>query len=616
MAHLRLHDHAIVYGAPVQDGTGGYLKYTNGLNEQYTSTTSSGEDFDVSDGRVGCPFLSPLPVEAYPLDPEADAELDKQWKSHLRDAIKDDLRERNFFFHNVGIEKHAPKFKSQDKKITSVVITAFRNGGQEGFGNQVWLAICRDLYAKFIRDKIPNLHIEIRDLFCPLYIETKPLLPDDKIIPIWPAVRGACLRRLKCRPQWLAIGVYRRKRALEHEWVTIVISVQHNGTVTPWRDVRDKLLEDLEALGLPEVAVEFIAEDGPSDEFIWHPDCVNENDLGEPARMGRSLGVRHNHDLPFLTGTLGGFVTLKFPDKHAAGVKKQTFGMTCFHCVEDHRRSAAERREWAMTGILPRAAGLTIEVLQPAYADVQRWLEHLSKEIDKAKARKESNSKFTEIIKGTITPRPLADLEKEYASIQAFCKPRPDINDDGLRLGYLFAASGQRLTPTNRLLDWALIEIDPERMPQPPTTYPKDIISQTSPPSLTPPPQLTGYRDPIPGETVILLGRTSGLTHGVINLIPDTIHQMNNHRIHHDLSDDSWAEEYVVVGTDLDGAAFSRRGDSGAWVVSSDTGKYLGHIWSGKRKICVSMITLATDTMEDILWVTGADGVEVGIDAV
>ncbi|KAI5288478.1 hypothetical protein KEM54_005184 [Ascosphaera aggregata] len=618
----RFHDHSLVYGARRHKADARIVKITNGLSEipDDGKPRRGGGYGEVADDRVGLPYLCGLPLKVRPLDPYSDHVLIKEWNLHLKDEIKASLNKFKYKFHDVSIGKYEPKFRDADSSTNTIIITIpkIKCIGPD----PSWLPMCQKIYVDFILKKHTGVHVEMRDISSPLFIETKPLRCHDTIIPLWPAIRDRCLFHLRDQDQWLSVGCYRRSRLHDLELVTIVISVVPiSPDLSPWQRIRDEILDDLKGFDLLDVAVEIIAEDSSSEEFYWSLDCVNEKDIGGEARLGRSLGVRHNYDRPFLTGSLGGFLTLKFDDSSV-----KTFGMTCFHCVEDHRPTTEHRLTWTACGIHPNEAGDVVEVLQPAQVDIERWKEYLRKEIGKIRTRNEWESDITEsersnqetesqFVQDPSSWKPsktISELDQELKFVETSTRIKggKDGTDDGLRLGRVYAASGKRIIlDRTTLLDWALIEFAPERTPRSPSasSVPDSVRSTSNlPPPL--PSQIKGYRTPLPGEPVFKLGRSSGLTHGVVNPVPETVHSFHGDR------KQDYGDETIIIGTNPEHAPFSKRGDSGAWAISTK-GEYLGHIWAGKKRTCATMITLATQTVEDIKKVTGAVEVEAGVDA-
>lgn len=100
-----------------------------------------------------------------------------------------------------------------------------------------------------------------------------------------------------------------------------------------------------------------------------------------------------------------------------------------------------------------------------------------------------------------------------------------------------------------------------------------------------------GVADPVPGEAVLKVGRTTGCTYGRVNgirnaAILDTA--------------ETPTSEYVVLGND--GVSFSEPGDSGAWVINTK-GEVVGVVTGGNNG--VSYIKPIKTILKDISKETG-----------
>lgn len=192
------------------------------------------------------------------------------------------------------------------------------------------------------------------------------------------------------------------------------------------------------------------------------------------------------------------------------------------------------------------------------------------------------------------------------------------IDDDHLlsfKLGAIHASSGLKRTNTHSTeegykgiitslpqeIDWALFEVLPPRV------HPFNVIKNgsqycsTSPSPACASDSITTSILPssaLPGASVHCFGRTSGLGHGTVSQTMDLV------KIH---GRSTFSASWSVKGD------FGIGGDSGAWVISNETGGVCGHVLAernGKTYICPMELIL-----EDIKATLGAGKVGLpGVD--
>jgi hypothetical protein len=190
-----------------------------------------------------------------------------------------------------------------------------------------------------------------------------------------------------------------------------------------------------------------------------------------------------------------------------------------------------------------------------------------------------------------ITQEELRELEKKKSSIQG--AGTREINK-GWIIGRLFAASGYRLSPHNRRLDWALVEMSQgfpskrvnkveNRNPQYSHMHTRQILHADKPRS---------------NVGVYKQGSTTATTTGVIN-------PLRSYVASYDADGNRTVTAEWCVIPDEEYESFAHSGDSGALVLERDSANAVGMIFGGHLDGGPAYATSMPAVISDIEEITG-----------
>jgi hypothetical protein len=354
----------------------------------------------------------------------------------------------------------------------------------------------------------------------------------------------------------------------------------------------------LNSEGLTDIAVEILR--GTILQFSYEDRNLEEQDFSVPARFGGSLGP---HGSTESSSTLGGFLNLEFAD---GAVRK--FGVTNYHCVDPKM----ENLEWAQDALFPGDPNNHLELSQPSLSDYNRALDKYREEIRAVKssvnasiiARVEQNDPSA-----SKRDRRLYDGQQaEIRRLEGLITKAEDFyRVGGLQLGKVFAGSGLRVNQSQRILDWALVDIRSDRINDNYILQLEDVSVKLRN-IYAPDKVVSEVIEPEADMPVFKLGKRTGFTHGLMNGTRPTDIQS-----WHQTRDGSWTKirgyawEVVPVNPD---AFFGRPGDSGSFVLDN-LGQFVGLYLGGDFKRGTGLFMEAKDLFADIKYVTGAAKVTV-----
>ncbi|KAG5288483.1 14-3-3 protein epsilon [Histoplasma capsulatum G186AR] len=409
---------------------------------------------------------------------------------------------------------------------------------------------------------------------------------------------------------WLSLECFRRGTSPDRQNnpPTIVLSIPLDAPRT-WKAERDQITALLDDEGLQEVAVEVVRS------YIWRTTDMDltsvilpDNAWEQKAQLGMSIAP---HGSDYSGSTFGGFLQLLHPSTK----QWNTFGLTCYHCVDseegsnDSSRLSKDVKEWRETGMrVDQAKSANILIDQPALKDHMKRMELIEEATEdwmKSPIRERieaavSNNEF-------ITPTDEAQYKRFQDNINQLLtikhKAEKFFAAGDALLGRVSAASRYRFTsfPMKRQLDWALIEIVTPRIGSnnvPPTGSYRDGFADFSGQLM----EQSSVNDPPHGSALYKIGRRTNFTSGRYQ----GLHSVHLESWKTDKTDKKAVavmEEAAV--TDKNGLQFCAPGDSGSFIFDVET-KFVGLLFAGNMETGVGYFTPAAILFEDIKAMTGA----------
>ncbi|EER42729.1 conserved hypothetical protein [Histoplasma capsulatum H143] len=515
-------------------------------------------DIRVEDFRVGGPYLCALPTLNFAL-PEQHP-IYRKWKSGLERGVVDLLNHHSIHWQTLDLVDRRSARYDDDGKTETVIVPATRD-----IPDRSWLNACLDIRNLFQLHNLPTLNIEIIDPRASAERYTFPVFEDDKIYPKWHDL-SARICELIGMEGWLSLECFEEAQLLKLYEATFVRTTDM----------------DLTSVVLPDNA--------------WE----------QKAQLGMSIGP---HGSDYSGSTFGGFLQLLHPSTK----QWNTFGLTCYHCVDseegsnDSSRLSKDVKEWRETGMrVDQAKSALID--QPALKDHMKRMELIKEATEnwmKSPVRERieaamSNNEF-------ITPTDEARYKRFQDNINQLLTIKHKAENffatgDAL-LGRVFAASGYRFTPCpmRRQLDWALIEVVTPRIGSnnmPPTGSYRDEFADFSGQLMEQP----SVNDPPHGSALYKIGRRTNFTSG---------RYQGLHSVHlESWKTDKNGKKTVVVTeeeavTRKNGLQFCAQGDSGSFIFDVEM-KFVGLLFAGNMETGVGYFTPAAILFEDIKAMTGA----------
>ncbi|KAJ5085283.1 hypothetical protein N7532_010054 [Penicillium argentinense] len=590
-----------------------------------TSLFTSESDVDSrgflqSSFRAGGPVLCSLPANTVALD-------------HAQRAFLHDMEIEIYRLSDQILDKYALTPSTQDVTgrlsvvrsesipIPTLLIIMPR---QPSPRSEKWREAARELHARILSQFI-DLSIEIID---ERLLRPAQCFPVERTHPVYSKWRRICheILRVSNLQQWVGISCWRYgyEEQRRDNAVTIIVSVRESAD-GPFHTAARRIKGVLAIQSVEDVDVLFIK----NEDHL----CVDEPNIGpellveactQHVRPGLSIGIQNSSAG---SSTMGGIVELRFPGQSVW----QRFALTCFHCVyppEGHRlnldniQGARESfRQWEYNPISPgdRMARELLRVEQPSTFDLQNTIMRIKKRINSRRSSEflELHELAEAIEKGSggfmippdekaykSTLRDIRSWEDRRAVFENF------LHKESHKLGHVFCGSGIHRQVTvaggdKRILDWALVQIDTERLPTGDALVDVNKPFPYSPHDADPP---TFYsRSPVDPmrfkEILFKTGRTTGTTSGVYN-------ELNQCRLFHEW-DPNASGGYRIVPTfthsvgPKDGKNFCEKGDSGA-LVYEESGNVVGMFFGATERMNVGYFSLISDIFNDIKTITGA----------
>ncbi|PGH16306.1 hypothetical protein AJ79_01845 [Helicocarpus griseus UAMH5409] len=239
-----------------------------------------------------------------------------------------------------------------------------------------------------------------------------------------------------------------RKTGSAQKVNTIMVLVKPT-TRYDWVSVRERLIGILDFHQQPSVAIEV-----RRGEIFQNDDdqiAISADDLVQKSKFGGSIAL---HDNPESSATLGGFLELLLNGQW------KRFGVTNFHCVtpgstpNQHWETNTLRVDHPSIGDIEEFIAAQEEEIKTSQAGVSKVTDEIAQPILKDDPGGEPRVKMTYRLDKTNLEKAQADLDQA----RDFLKARKGM------LRRVFAVSGYRVNAKGMLLNWALIEILPDRI--------------------------------------------------------------------------------------------------------------------------------------------------------
>jgi hypothetical protein len=421
---------------------------------------SDGEIYE-EDYRTGGPHLCRLPAVNGHL--KNDSPTLSIWKNNLEDTVRDILSKFAVRFTTVALLHRQSRHDQEHNPTEDLTILVI--AVKEMMDNK-WYSACVEIRSACLDAGLGSMNVEIADERGLQPTLSHPISAHEPFAVQWYQIRPRVIALLG-RQTWLSISLLRRGTSEDDREcpVTIVITIPEDSD-SLWSGARDSIAAMLDSEGWYEVAVEigrgsiWRGPQGTSavrNRYLLEP----ERDWKTAAQMGRSVGRR---DTSKTSGTLGGFIEILSSDTD----EWKRYGLTCFQCVlPPSGESIPHREDLEKHGIQDGAHG--IEMDQPSSGDHQETLRFHQEGIDDLRAQ---IHKLTELTLKDPDDSTTADrkrsIKKDQRTIESIEEKmelgREYFRQNRQHLGTVFAGSSSRRGENGCTLDWALIEVKPERV--------------------------------------------------------------------------------------------------------------------------------------------------------
>lgn len=554
------------------------------------------------DHRVGGPVLCRLPAATFPIT-SADP-ITLVFDSEMRGKIMETIQESNIDFQAMSVLKRRWR-ESRDKPLPSILIIAKAKYNRTV--DDTWFQLYGKIRAICTSAGQPEVNVEIGDPIAYIPRISSAVLSSDTIVKHWPTLKPRILEIIKDK-RWLTLDVLRRGPVDNEGSITVVITIPECSTndAYSWRPIRDRIVDVLSTTGLDDVAVEI----GRGAVYSSHDIDNNNNFFDErgpsaKARFGGSLAGLHDSKR---LGTFGGFIVLDFPDG-----KSRTSGLSCFHCVVNDDTDSPAIETWQSHGLRPNDPKNNIEVSHPCrrdYEDIVAYCREVIADLQ--------TPKYYRVLALANDPDRLLSRQEQgvldhglilITSHKENIRVADEFMLEGMNyFGKVYAGSGLRLDEDRYTLDWALIDVSPERVSG--NKLPDGLVSPYFNPTIHGGHVTEAKFDTVSGQNVFKLGRSTGFTKGIMNGIETTrFRSCGLGGQSGDALSQSCDIQWAIVPHNGKGL-FSAQGDSGAFVLDSNA-SMVGLLFAGNTFCAATYITPVAALFEDIKKVTGACGVRV-----
>ncbi|GBF66701.1 hypothetical protein TMEN_9421 [Trichophyton mentagrophytes] len=540
------------------------------------------------DYRCGGPSLIRLPARNRHLAKDDEFLLAY---SELEDAITQVLHK-----WSIDVQGRIPLQRAHQTEGSVTWVNTILISARKHELNDTWFRACKEIRQILLDNDLGNISLEMIDERASQRILSAPVPRTDSFCSIWADLRSRILNILGDN-EWTMLSPQQRGVSGGSTPITIVILVREDST-SDWTVVREAIVEILDSMGLHHVAVEL--RRGSLLQFHSRPSeegFLTKNDWSFEPCMGGSIGP---HSSTFSSSTFGGFLEVQHPSE---GWK--LYGLTNHHCVTALESTA----DWDKHGIVPGDPENNLTIDYPSLDDHTLAIKHYKEKIEDLSA----SESYVSIKKRMDEDDPSVSPNEKHA----YERTRTEISHlkhtlnhahkyflrDQLLLGKVYASSGYRMNTKKHILDWALLEVDSNRVSK--NRLPSiDDIPRGSCASYLALKEVLDGPVAVRGEMgVCKIGRSTGFSEGVLGEIRKADIQCW-FRDANDNWDKTRGLAYLVYPK-APRLTFGEPGDSGSFVFSPQ-GSFIGLYMGGDREAGTGLFIEAGDLFEDIKQVTGA----------
>ncbi|CAG8109645.1 unnamed protein product [Penicillium salamii] len=449
-----------------------------------SSSTVDSDGFFESAGRAGGPQLCSLPGHneyiSRQFRQENNIDPETPYLLEVWSVTRENLRECGVTEDPLEILISGRRSSVHPEPTTiPTILVAFRHRVRSLPSN--WRTAAKQIYTVF-RLRFRRISVELVDEGLLRVATCYPIPRSHPIVPKWKTICERILSRSDIRP-WSSIGCwkYGTEREQTENPVTLMISLLNSATGS-FATAIQCVKEILDSEGINDVDILFMINEGWTrhnggfyDEFLQKTTCSRY------VQPGVSIGIRRSSAG---ASTLGGLIQIKFPGDD----RQHVFGLTCFHDLwppEQHRaefsgiQGAAQAFDHWVFHPVPfndRQAERLLQVDHPSTLDLQNWIAHVQDRLrrrieelrfSRLQEKKLRQGDWLEPEDATQLQIHEDQIDKTRADLEFF----QDFLDGGVKLGHIAAASGYHrqfefARNQKRMLDWALIQISPQRLRQ------------------------------------------------------------------------------------------------------------------------------------------------------
>jgi hypothetical protein len=624
--------------------------------------SSSGEEFlskiplTIEDHRCAGPLSVSVPRRLS----SVSSEVGSIWKREKLDNIIATI----LFDHKLDWDSfNAFKLQSDEQTIESVVVVVL-----EDLISQNWIKATESIWSACQSHGLHGMNVELVNQRGTARTISSPISTNESLVRDWADVQPKILQLLLPNMSWMYIDVLGRGKEFRNVQgestvnfiATIVIRIERHSTEswTRQRDAIDEFLQSHEAY--KNFAVEIIRSSCVQAFCSLNEIRAQDYHLGKQwqstAYLGASIG-RTKSDFVAGSESCGCFLSVRW------GSTTKSLALTNFHVAfpldssEPAKGQPEHVDRWIKCGFAPgEGESYDLTLNMPTRIDYENFLkeqEALVKDLERNKIGAysyleirdldlEFEAEGTEGAKGEDDEHRGAVKEGEHLlarmpknvvhtyihlkkSVANYQKRMNEArtwyeDSDNPVFGQVYAGSGLRVSQ-ELLMDWALVEVRPNRVPE------RNEVCLFSPPLVTPPgyapftdltkqipstdTYLFGVYPPETGETVYKIGRTTGVTKGTVNELQSTknlkgweVQGKNQFRYR-------TAQVWTILSKPKE-KLFCEPGDSGSAIFTLG-GNFKGLLVGGFCELNqdVAYFISGCDIFEDIKEITGADEVDL-----
>ncbi|KAK2867961.1 hypothetical protein FQN49_003295 [Arthroderma sp. PD_2] len=562
------------------------IKKREGCSEDDGPAIIGDEEIKNEDYRCGGPNLVRLPAVNQHIMSQSDP-LRLAYYAELKGPIEGILEKWNVHYQTGSPLRRAHDTGGSIDWADTILVGAWKRQLDSS-----WLKACKEILQLFIQKGKTNLQIEIIDERALQCMISRPVPSTDPFVPVWQDLRGQVLDILG-NSEWTMLSAHLRGLFGGTFVHTIIICVRED-SMQNWSGVRDAVVELLDDKSLSYVAVEILR-----DTMLQFAEdtILNERDWNIKARLGGSLGLRGADQF---SSTFGGFLELQ----SSSGEWKK-YGVTNYHSVTPGRSDD----EWEKHGIRPGDAKNDLSIDHPSISDRRMSVTHyeqMASEVQTQEYFQMEQRIDEEDPSVSRTEKDCFEYDRNRLNEYIRTIELAHHFQGNQHLGNVYAASGYRLTESNNLLDWALIDVTSDRISENEIPRAKDVPGSRKRAYNANSGVLDTTADLGSNMTVCKAGRSTGFTEGRLGALQYTDLQIWFK------GKDEWRKVKGLLREIFPVAprVFADAGDSGSFVMDRH-GAFVGLYVGGATSTGTGLFLEAKDLFNDIKAITGAKDVRI-----